>query len=295
MKHLSNKTIPSVNFHLWKPCNMKCKFCFATFQDVNKIVLPKGHLPKNQAIEIIHEIAKYGFKKITFVGGEPTLCPWLSDLIKTAKVNGLTTMIVTNGTKLTNEFLENNRKYLDWIALSIDSLDDDANNLIGRKTSNNRTLTKENYLSIINKIKKLKYGLKINTVINSYNYLEDMNDFIKRVNPKRWKVLQVLPIQHQNDKYINELKITKKQFEYFVNNHKSINNVVFEYNNNMKGSYVMIDPAGRFFENSNGIHNYSTPILDIGIEKAIKEMKYDYNKFIDRKGLYNWSLKRMKK
>lgn len=22
--------IPSVNFHLWKPCNMKCNFCFAT-------------------------------------------------------------------------------------------------------------------------------------------------------------------------------------------------------------------------------------------------------------------------
>ena len=33
--------IPSVNFHLWKPCNMKCRFCFATFQDVGQDALPK--------------------------------------------------------------------------------------------------------------------------------------------------------------------------------------------------------------------------------------------------------------
>ena len=33
--------IPSVNFHLWKPCNMKCRFCFATFQDVGQDDLPK--------------------------------------------------------------------------------------------------------------------------------------------------------------------------------------------------------------------------------------------------------------
>ena len=26
--------IPSVNFHLWKPCNMMCEFCFATFRDI---------------------------------------------------------------------------------------------------------------------------------------------------------------------------------------------------------------------------------------------------------------------
>ena len=38
--------IPSVNFHLWKPCNMKCRFCFATFQDIGQEALPKGHLPR---------------------------------------------------------------------------------------------------------------------------------------------------------------------------------------------------------------------------------------------------------
>ena len=26
--------VPAVNYHLWKPCTMRCDFCFATFQDI---------------------------------------------------------------------------------------------------------------------------------------------------------------------------------------------------------------------------------------------------------------------
>ena len=81
---LINK-IPSVNYHLWEPCNMRCKFCFATFQDVKQSILPKGHLPKEDALQLIKLFADFGFEKITFVGGEPTLCPWLPELIAYAK------------------------------------------------------------------------------------------------------------------------------------------------------------------------------------------------------------------
>ena len=80
--------IPSVNFHLWEPCNMRCKFCFATFQDVKNSILPRGHLPKQDAIEVVLQLAEIGFEKITFAGGEPTLCPWLPDLITIAKEMG---------------------------------------------------------------------------------------------------------------------------------------------------------------------------------------------------------------
>ena len=30
--------ISTVNYHLWKPCNMRCQFCFATFVDISKEV-----------------------------------------------------------------------------------------------------------------------------------------------------------------------------------------------------------------------------------------------------------------
>lgn len=77
--------MPSVNFHLWKPCNMKCRFCFATFQDVEQDISPKGHLTREDCLAVVDALAGAGFEKINFAGGKPTLCPWLPDLILRAK------------------------------------------------------------------------------------------------------------------------------------------------------------------------------------------------------------------
>lgn len=267
---------------------MKCKFCFATFQDVKNSILPKGHLSKHSAIEIIKLLANAGFKKITFAGGEPTLCPWLPELISEAKSFNMTTMIVTNGSKLNHKFLDSQKETLDWIAISIDSLNEKTNLISGRATKNAKVLSCNDYDTITDQINKNGYGLKINTVVNRYNYQENMSNFINHANPKRWKVLQVLPVEGQNDKMIDEMQITQNEFQYFIKTHNQINSMVSEDNNEMRSSYVMIDPAGRFFNNSQGHHNYSHPILNIGIEKALSEMNYNFDKFIKRGGLYKW-------
>jgi radical S-adenosyl methionine domain-containing protein 2 len=284
--------IPSVNYHLWEPCNMRCKFCFATFQDT-KIVLPKGHLPKEKSLELIELIAEAGFEKITFAGGEPTLCPWISELIKEAKGFGLTTMLVTNGTKLNEDFLSVNQEFLDWIILSVDSLNDDTNLKSGRAVTGKKTLVSDQYKEIVDDIKKFHYKLKINTVVHQLNFEESMFEFIEYAKPERWKVFQVLPIKGENDRFINELKISNIEFDHFLLRHKSLKEaglLVSEENTEMIDSYVMIDPSGRFFTNKNGRMDYSNPILKAGIENAYQQMNYNYKKFINRGGLYNWNL-----
>jgi len=289
----NQRTIPSVNFHLWEPCNMRCKFCFATFQDVKKTILPKGHLSKSKAIALVRKMAEFGFEKITFAGGEPTLCPWLIDLIKTAKDLGMTTMIVTNGSKLDLGKLEIFKSNLDWIALSIDSIKADTNVNIGRAIVGKRAIDLENYKEIIKRIKSLGFGLKINTVVNGFNSNEDMTEFIKFALPKRWKILQVLTVEGQNDKKIKRLMVSSKEFQGFVNRHSRLSNIttiIPEANTDMRGSYAMVDPAGRFFDNTNGGHSYSEPILEVGIETAYGQVKIDEFKFTQRGGEYNWSL-----
>jgi len=287
----NQKVIPSVNFHLWEPCNMRCKFCFATFQDVKYSILPKGHLTKEQSIEVVRQLAEIGFEKITFAGGEPTLCPWLYELIATAKEAGMTTMIVTNGSKISDSFLEVNKNTLDWIAVSIDSLNADTNIATGRAIAGHAPLTLDYYNSLVDRIKESGYGLKINTVVNSRNYNEDMSTFIGNAKPKRWKVLQALPIQGQNDQHIQDFTITKEQFDIFLRVHKElekITNIVPETNEQITCSYAMVDPAGRFFDNETGKHNYSKPILETTSRMAIRQVNYNFSKFIDRGGIYNW-------
>lgn len=271
---------------------MRCKFCFATFQDVKLSILPKGHLPKEQAIEVILHLAEIGFEKITFAGGEPTLCPWLPELIKTAKQAGLTTMIVTNGSKITDSFLQSNQYHLDWIAISIDSLNSETNLATGRAISGKTPLKLDYYTFLVDRIKQHGYGIKINTVVSSKNFNENLNDLIRYAKPKRWKLFQVLPMKGQNDLNIENFKITEKQFQLFIENHKGLKNItsiVPESNNQMIGSYAMVDPAGRFFDNTTGGHTYSIPILEIGARLAIQQMSYDFSKFVSRGGFYNWS------
>lgn len=284
--------IPAVNFHLLEQCNMRCKFCFATFQDVRYSILPKGHLPKEQALEIVLQLAEIGFEKITFAGGEPTLCPWLPDLIATAKLAGLTTMIVTNGSKLTDNFLQASIQHLDWIAISVDSLNAETNLATGRAVSGKSTLASDYYFSLADKIKQHGYGLKVNTVVSRYNFHENLSEFIKHAKPIRWKVLQALPIIGQNDFKIDDLKISAKQFQFFLDTHADIHeytSIVPESNELMQGSYAMVDPAGRFYDNAKGKHNYSRPILEIGARLAIQQVNYDFSKFVLRGGIYNWS------
>lgn len=284
--------ITSVNFHLWEPCNMRCKFCFATFKDVKQSILPKGHLPKEQAIEVVLQLADIGFEKITFAGGEPTLCPWLPELIATAKEAGLTTMIVTNGSNLSEEFLVANKSTLDWIAVSVDSLIPKTNILTGRAITGNTPLQIEYYKTLADRIKKHGYGLKINSVVTSMNFNENMSEFISYAIPNRWKIFQVLPMVGQNDLNIEQFKITDEQFQLFLDNHsklKEITTIVPETNTQMTSSYAMVDPAGRFYDNSMGTHSYSRPILEIGSRLAIQQMNYNFSKFVSRGGIYNWT------
>ena len=56
----------------------------------------------------------------------------------------------------------------------------------------------------------------------------------------------------------------------------------------MTGSYVMVDPAGRFFDNVAGSHTYSRPILEVGAEQALKDVSVDAGKFLSKSSLYAW-------
>jgi radical S-adenosyl methionine domain-containing protein 2 len=281
--------IPSVNFHLWEPCNFSCKFCFAAFKDVRKTILPKGHLPKEEALQIIDKLAQAGFSKITFVGGEPTLCPWIGDLIVRAKIHKMTTMLVTNGSKLNENFMKDIHGFLDWVVLSIDSIRPKINSKIGRSQGQRIVPDEAYYLEKIELIKDYGMRLKINTVVNRKNYRDySMFPFILKANPERWKIFQALKVVGQNDESFDEMKIDGEQFEryIYINDVKNIPEAVIERDIDMQGTYMMVDPAGRFFDNTKGYHTYSKPIIEVGVENAIQQISYDFERFIERGGLY---------
>jgi len=73
-----------------------------------------------------------------------------------------------------------------------------------------------------------KYGVsfKVNTVVNSFNWEEDMNREIEELEPIRWKVFKCLLIDGENygagRKDVRPFLINPEKFEHFVENHSNV-------------------------------------------------------------------------
>lgn len=269
----------TVSFHIVKPCNMKCKFCYATFEDfkVDK------QLSLDEVYDILVKLTNAGLKKITFAGGEPLLYKNLPEAIQFAKDIGLTTSIITNGSFLTREWITRLAHDLDWIGISVDSLNPETNQKIGRVNKIN-----PDYYKLVDLIREFpKIKLKINTVVNRYNEGESLQDFILYANPTRWKIFDTLKIDGQNDKQFDEIRSSEKGFAKFIFNHRH-HSMVVEDNEAMTGSYLLVDPLGRLFENSSGKHTYSRSLLTNDVQDCLQDIKLNREMFIKRGGLYQW-------
>ncbi|MFW9994461.1 MAG: viperin family antiviral radical SAM protein [Candidatus Odinarchaeota archaeon] len=274
----------SANYHVTSACNYECRFCFAKFQGFEQ------RLPLREAKRIISQLQAAGMKKITLAGGEPFLFPRLGELVEHAKQLGVTTMIVTNGSLFSQEFLTNYSSSIDWLGFSIDSKYEITEKKLGRCFRTTRT-GKDGHVDRIRNAVSLARDhdikVKINTVVTSLNWYEDMEDLIVELEPDRWKVFQVLKIEGENDRYINSLLISTKQFKSFIAQHGHLNPVT-ESGERMTGSYLMISPDGRFFDNTTGKIQYSKPILSVGVKKALSQVSFSLDKLLERKGLYEW-------
>lgn len=89
-------------------------------------------------------------------------------------------------------------EYLDILAISCDSFRPETNNEIGRRDrrhSGNREseLYDNKHVESLERVRAwcrdYRVAFKINTVVNSLNVDEDMNQQIQRLNPVRWKVI----------------------------------------------------------------------------------------------------------
>ena len=283
----------SVNYHFSRKCNMVCGFCFHTEKSSHVSDLPAI----KKALRLLKDS---GMRKINFAGGEPFLYPaLLATLVEYCKVElGLESVsVISNGTKINEKWLVKNAEYIDVLGVSCDSFDEEINIEIGRGTGRNV----EQLFRIAEWCKDLGIIFKLNTVVNAYNWEEDMVSTVERLAPNRWKVFQVLVVEGENtasaeetanDKRKRDAKrfvITDEQFEHFCEKHKHLDCFVPEPNNVMKSSYLILDEYLCFLDKGDGVETQSKPILDVGVQQALKEIHWDQDAFQVRGGVYDWS------
>ncbi|TEY35473.1 hypothetical protein BOTCAL_0590g00050 [Botryotinia calthae] len=273
----------SVNYHLTRKCNYECGFCFHTAK--TSYILPLEDAKKGLSL-----LKHAGMKKLNFAGGEPMMYPkFVGELSRFCKTElGLESVsIVTNGSLVKPQFLATFGKFIDIIAVSCDSFDEATNVKIGR--GKGAHLAKFTQLRTICQEHGIKF--KVNTVVNKYNFEEDMRTHIQAIAPFRWKCFQVLVVKGENDsdttlRDATRFVISDNQFKQFCDTHSTIDGFVAEPNNVMKDSYLILDEYMRFLDKGN---DPSASILEVGVEKALQSVFWDEKSFVHRGGIYDWS------
>lgn len=244
--------------------------------------------------------------------------------------------IISNGSLITAEWMETYGTYVDVLGISVDSFDDATNAAIGRGDPREQQQQEQNSNNINNqhvdrvlKVRELcrKHDIifKLNTVVCSLNWDEDMTAQVKRLEPQRWKVFQVLLLDNENMggehtvettlpsavssganataaatkttitalRDARPLVVTDDQFDAFVQRHAPhIPQLIPEPNNVMQNSYLLLDEDMCFLDCSQGSKVPGESILKVGVHKALQQAGFDHSMFQQRGGEYEWKRER---
>ena len=197
--------------------------------------------------------------------------------------------MITNGSLVKKKFFEDFGKYIDVFGVSCDSFNKDTNIKIGRGKKGDNV---QKLFDIRDWCKEYNIKFKLNTVVCNLNKDENMVEYIKKLNPDRWKCFQVLMVKGENEdstklRDVTKFQITDDEFKKFIERHKKeIKCLIEESNNTMKSSYLILDEKMRFLDKGDGEEFMSESILDVGVEKALENIRYDYEEFKKRGGDY---------
>ncbi|MEJ6402110.1 viperin family antiviral radical SAM protein [Yoonia sp. 2307UL14-13] len=287
-----------INWHVNEACNYRCAYCYAKWSDQKAT---RDLVRDTKATEaLLRELwaffapsnysnplkATLNWKRVrlNFAGGEPLLnVPSVLHAIRTAHDLGFQVSIITNGSKLDQETLCAMAPHLEWLGLSIDAIDAQTNQAIGRVDRRGQLLDMYALSAAIDRAHMLSPSmkLKINTVVSDANFETDLTQMLDTLRPEKWKVLRVLPMVTGTG------IVSDEQFAHFVELHSQFRSVMrVEDNIDMLQTYLMIDPKGRFFQNHpNAIHSgyfYSSVILERGAAAAFSEIALSARGFASR-------------
>ncbi|MFE4002209.1 radical SAM protein [Nocardioides sp. YIM B13467] len=131
--------------------------------------------------------------RFNFVGGEPALLPNIGDLIEFALENlRARVSYVTNGLMLRKFNAERTVQNVDIVGISIDSLRQITNQLIGRATHSDKVLDLADVGIRVQAIRETadrlgvrRPEIKVNTVVSGLNADEDFGAVLETVKPDR--------------------------------------------------------------------------------------------------------------
>jgi MoaA/NifB/PqqE/SkfB family radical SAM enzyme len=242
-------------------CNQNCKYCHR-FLNINDLSLEENK-------KILNNLLKSNITSITWTGGEALLLDGIDELLKIAHSNGVKNKLITNGKLLDQNKIEKIGKYLDSITLSIDSIDSDINEKLGRGYQHY-----QNIKNILDYLKDKDIKIRINSVVCSYNktMFKNLIAFLNNYNIYSWRLFKFMPLREKAVKNKNEFEISLKEYYDVINlvkNKSKIKKIDSRIQEDMEKKYILILADGSIVITENGFDKCVGNALKDSFEKVV--------------------------
>ncbi|MEI7058292.1 viperin family antiviral radical SAM protein [Nocardioides sp. CCNWLW239] len=293
-----------VNLHVTERCNYRCTYCFGQWgllaeskaeTSVWADTAEAFRIMRDLADTFRRERGEDSSIRFNFVGGEPALLPNIADLVGHARTTLKTRVsYVTNGLMLRRFDAAWTAENIDIVGISVDSPLRDTNRQIGRVTRSGTVFDLTEAGIRVDAIREAagrlgvsRPEIKVNTVVSDLNCRENFDAVLAAVRPDRWKLLKMLPVYSAKTAISDEeFRGFAKRHRKFVRKHAGFKGVLIttEDNDEMTGSYAMVDPLARFFwydEVPESGYRYSKPmtVVSAGEAWAVAGLYWDEQKF----------------
>ena len=225
-------------------CNQHCKYCHR-FLGINEISTEEN-------MKIIDKLAKEEIRNITFTGGEPLLYTGILELVKYAKKKDMKVKVISNGKILAqNQNMREIYNYLDSLTLSIDTIDNELNEKMGRGYEHYN-----NIKAVLNSLLEFDLKVNINTVVSKMNMgtLENLGNFIKNYNINAWRIFKFIPLRETAKLNKDMFEISKVDFKAnkpLFTSFPNIQRIEFREDDDMENKYILIMPNGNIIMTEN--------------------------------------------
>ena len=234
----------SVCWNITSRCNENCQFCY-------RIMCSKENIYE-QNNKILDILVKLKVDKITWTGGECLLYPHLFDLMKKAHHNNIKNNIITNGRALTPDVIDKIEEFTDYITFSLDALDDDINNCLGRGIEHGKHI-----IELLDYLKNKSIKVKLNSIVTkkNINNIKEVAHIINNYKIQRWKLFKFISLRGKSIENEKEFNIDDNQYKELITELRMKQlkcPVVVCDEKEIEDNYLLISPTGDFIVTANG-------------------------------------------
>ena len=236
----------NVCWNITDRCNENCQFCY-------RILCNRENTYEQNEI-ILKSLIDLKVNKISWTGGESLLYTHLFELMKEAHDQGIKNNIITNGRNLNGKIIKKIEEYTDYITFSLDALDDNVNNELGRGIEHAEHIIK--LLDFI-KYNKINIKVKLNSIVTKYNigYIKEITDIISKYDFERWKLFKFIALRGKSLENAEKFEIKEEEYDNLITELRNMKlkcNIVECKKEELEHDYLLINAIGEFLVTING-------------------------------------------